>query len=168
VTCRALAAPVARRVRRVVCRADRIVGAEPAEIPRFAKVMPNVPAFLDQATECPLAPGGSGPQQHGGHRGFAWAAAGLGVDSLTDCARSVPALEADRRQEQMRHRVQEVEANLRELPPPLGLVCLPKQLRALDHRRPSLPGLYGSFIELEEDPLAPYFGRGEPLLVAGW
>ena len=104
----ALGVAVARLCARVVCGADGIVRAESAEVPRFAQVMPDAAPFLDKSTERSFAPGRARRKHHAGHVGavlFRHAA----VEALADGARRVAAFEADRREEQMGERMQQIE-----------------------------------------------------------
>jgi hypothetical protein len=167
----------AREVLLAVVALGRVVGAhgvaraQRGELPRAGEVMGDASPLIDEAPQRALAAGGAGREQDRGHRLLV--AGGRAVDSLSDRARRIAAVERHRRHEHVRQRVEHVEANARvgrraaivaelERRRP-ALVAGLQRAVAGDHLGPRLPGRHRLLAEHHHQALAVDLGGGQPV-----
>src|ERR1035438_3413099 len=173
VACRPLEKPFGLILLWRMGRADWIVRAEAAHVERGLQVSSELPSLLDEPPERALRPGGSRREQDRRHRGGI-AMRRTAVDTLSEGARCVPALQADGRHEQVGERVQHVEPHpwerRRSLPglriderPAPGFVAGQELLPPLQDRRLFLPRTDRVLVEPDEDPLAAELGGRQPV-----
>lgn len=84
---------------RIVRRTNRIVGAESTQVPRFPQVVPQATTFLDEPPKGSFATCGSRRQQQRCHIRSLFATFFAAIDPFANGACSIPALEADGREQ---------------------------------------------------------------------